>query len=326
MTLFNRGKTNPHLFPELEKIEGNREEGIEALEAAVAAGKELGRRDRHLGLRALATSRPAPRCSRLTPDSTSSSPPSASTPITRVPADETSAVAQADEEWVAGVEDDPRVAGELRRDEGALRAGGRGGDAGPGDQHPAGPDRRTDGPLRPLHLLGRARRPGRGGARAGRRQRPGATGRRARPGHLDAGLHRAEDHRRLQRHLACRPIQHGRDALRHQGRLHHRRPLHLGHSRVPHRERRGRLDEPAGLAARQWRDCRVPSRQHREGGGGRAEVPSPGGDRSRHGCLVRRGPAGRLRLRRTRAPGCPAPGRRSCWPPGTPGLRTRRPP
>ena len=39
MTLFNRGKTNPHLFPELEKMQGDREQGIEALEAAVTNGR-----------------------------------------------------------------------------------------------------------------------------------------------------------------------------------------------------------------------------------------------------------------------------------------------
>jgi 2'-hydroxyisoflavone reductase len=39
MTLFNRGKTNPHLFPDLEKIKGDREEGIEGLEAEAAKGR-----------------------------------------------------------------------------------------------------------------------------------------------------------------------------------------------------------------------------------------------------------------------------------------------
>jgi 2'-hydroxyisoflavone reductase len=39
VTLFNRGKTNPHLFPELEKLKGDREQGIEALEAEVAKGR-----------------------------------------------------------------------------------------------------------------------------------------------------------------------------------------------------------------------------------------------------------------------------------------------
>ena len=39
MTLFNRGKTNTHLFPDLEKFQGDREQGIEALETAVADGR-----------------------------------------------------------------------------------------------------------------------------------------------------------------------------------------------------------------------------------------------------------------------------------------------
>jgi 2'-hydroxyisoflavone reductase len=32
MTLFNRGKTNPHLFPELEKLKGDRKDNLKALE------------------------------------------------------------------------------------------------------------------------------------------------------------------------------------------------------------------------------------------------------------------------------------------------------
>ena len=39
MTLFNRGKTNPHLFPDLEKIQGDREQGIEGLQTAVENGR-----------------------------------------------------------------------------------------------------------------------------------------------------------------------------------------------------------------------------------------------------------------------------------------------
>ncbi len=43
MTLFNRGRTNPHLFPDLEKLRGDRDpergDGLQALEQAVAAGR-----------------------------------------------------------------------------------------------------------------------------------------------------------------------------------------------------------------------------------------------------------------------------------------------
>ena len=39
VTLFNRGKTNTELFPELEKIRGDRNDDISALEAAVASGR-----------------------------------------------------------------------------------------------------------------------------------------------------------------------------------------------------------------------------------------------------------------------------------------------
>jgi 2'-hydroxyisoflavone reductase len=39
ITLFNRGKTNTHLFPDLEKLKGDRNEDLASLEAAVAAGR-----------------------------------------------------------------------------------------------------------------------------------------------------------------------------------------------------------------------------------------------------------------------------------------------
>lgn len=39
ITLCNRGKTNPHLFPEIEKIRCDREEGLEALAAEVEKGR-----------------------------------------------------------------------------------------------------------------------------------------------------------------------------------------------------------------------------------------------------------------------------------------------
>jgi 2'-hydroxyisoflavone reductase len=39
VTLFNRGKTNTHLFPDLEKLKGDRNDDISALEAQVASGR-----------------------------------------------------------------------------------------------------------------------------------------------------------------------------------------------------------------------------------------------------------------------------------------------
>ena len=39
VTLFNRGKTNADLFPNLEKLKGDRNDDITALEAEVAAGR-----------------------------------------------------------------------------------------------------------------------------------------------------------------------------------------------------------------------------------------------------------------------------------------------
>lgn len=39
VTLFNRGKTNPHLFPKLEKLRGDRNDNVKAIEDAVSAGR-----------------------------------------------------------------------------------------------------------------------------------------------------------------------------------------------------------------------------------------------------------------------------------------------
>jgi len=39
ITLFNRGKTNSHLFPELEKLKGDRNDDLSAIEAEVKAGR-----------------------------------------------------------------------------------------------------------------------------------------------------------------------------------------------------------------------------------------------------------------------------------------------
>ena len=39
VTLFNRGKTNTHLFPNLEKLRGDRNDDLSALEAEVEAGR-----------------------------------------------------------------------------------------------------------------------------------------------------------------------------------------------------------------------------------------------------------------------------------------------
>jgi 2'-hydroxyisoflavone reductase len=39
VTLFNRGKTNSHLFPELEKLKGDRNDDLSAIEAEVEAGR-----------------------------------------------------------------------------------------------------------------------------------------------------------------------------------------------------------------------------------------------------------------------------------------------
>jgi 2'-hydroxyisoflavone reductase len=102
VTLFNRGKTNPHLFPDLEKLKGDREEGIEALEAEVAKGRgwdyvvdTSGYVPSHIEASATLL---APNAKQYVFLSTVGVYADHS-----VPADENSAVAQATEEFVAGV-------------------------------------------------------------------------------------------------------------------------------------------------------------------------------------------------------------------------------
>jgi 2'-hydroxyisoflavone reductase len=102
MTLFNRGKTNPQLFPDLEKLRGDREQGIEALEAAVADGRRWdvvidtsaylpGHVAASAGLMAeLARQYVLLSTVGVYADHS-------------VPADESSAVAKVDDEWVAGI-------------------------------------------------------------------------------------------------------------------------------------------------------------------------------------------------------------------------------
>lgn len=102
MTLFNRGKTNTHLFPDLEKFRGDREQGIEALETAVADGRRWdvvidtsayipGHVEASAGLVA-DFARQYVILSTVGVYADHS-----------VPADESSAVAVVDDEWVAGI-------------------------------------------------------------------------------------------------------------------------------------------------------------------------------------------------------------------------------
>jgi len=102
MALFNRGKTNTHLFPELEKIRGDREQGIGALETAVADGRRWdvvidtsayipGHVEASAGL-VTEFARQYVILSTVGVYADHS-----------VPADESSAVAVVDDEWVAGI-------------------------------------------------------------------------------------------------------------------------------------------------------------------------------------------------------------------------------
>jgi 2'-hydroxyisoflavone reductase len=102
MTLFNRGKTNPHLFPDLEKLVGDREQGIEALDKAVAAGR---RWDVVIDTSAYIPSHVAATAG-LVAEFARQYVLLSTVGVYAdhsVPADETSEVATVDDEWVAGI-------------------------------------------------------------------------------------------------------------------------------------------------------------------------------------------------------------------------------
>jgi 2'-hydroxyisoflavone reductase len=103
MTLFNRGKTNPQLFPDLEKIRGDREQGIGALEAAVATGR---RWDVVIDTSAYIPSH-VKASAGLVADFARQYVILSTVGVYAdhsVPADESSAVAVVEDEWVAGIE------------------------------------------------------------------------------------------------------------------------------------------------------------------------------------------------------------------------------
>jgi 2'-hydroxyisoflavone reductase len=102
MTLFNRGKTNTHLFPDLEKFRGDRERGIEALETAVVNGRRWdvvidtsAYIPKHVEASAGLVAEFARQYVVLSTVGVYAD--------HSVPADESSAVAVVDDEWVAGI-------------------------------------------------------------------------------------------------------------------------------------------------------------------------------------------------------------------------------
>jgi 2'-hydroxyisoflavone reductase len=102
MTLFNRGKTNPQLFPELDKLRGDREQGIDALEAAIAGGR---RWDVVIDTSAYIPGHVAASAG-LVADLARQYVILSTVGVYAdhsVPADESSVVAQVDDEWVAGI-------------------------------------------------------------------------------------------------------------------------------------------------------------------------------------------------------------------------------
>ena len=157
VTLFNRGRTRPGLFPDLEKLRGDREkDDLKALEgrrwdAVVDTSASVPRWVKK------AAAVLGPNIGHYIYVSSISVYPDMSKPGT----DETCAGGN---DRRSDDRDDRRP--DLRRLEGPLGEGRRGRDAGQGGRGPAGPDRRARGSDRPVHVLAGARRPGRRGARA----------------------------------------------------------------------------------------------------------------------------------------------------------------
>ena len=102
MTLFNRGKTNPHLFPDVERIRGDREQGIDGLAEAVTAGRTWDiviDTSGYVPSHVTAAAGLLAGCARQYVYLSSVG----AYADHSVPADETSPLAEADPEWVAGV-------------------------------------------------------------------------------------------------------------------------------------------------------------------------------------------------------------------------------
>ena len=264
VTLFNRGKTRPGLFPDLEKLHGDREkDDLKALEgrkwdavvdtsanvprwvkkAAAVLGPNIGHYIYISSISVYADTEQA-RDRRDGPGGHD-----------RRPDDR----------------EDRRP--DLWRPEGPDGEGGRGGDAGQGGRGAAGPDRRARGPERPVHLLAGARRPGRRGARSRLARRPDPAHRRPRPRGIPRPADRGQDDGGLQRPRARQDADDGPDARGLQGGRPERRDLHLGRRRVPGEAGRPRLERHAGLGAQRRRDGRLRQGQQRTRHQGGADVP-----------------------------------------------------
>ena len=188
LTLFNRGKTNPGLFPDIEKLHGDRDGDLKSLEGrtwdAVVDTSGYVPRHRHdvrgasrperqavrlhlddLGLRRRASSPAPPKTGR-----------SRRCPTRRTRRSRSTTARSR------------RCARRPRR----RRCPAASGSSVRTDRRP----RRQD---RSLHVLARARREGGRGAGPRRRQRPGAVHRRARPRRVDRARRRAQSDRHLQR-------------------------------------------------------------------------------------------------------------------------------
>ena len=207
LTLFNRGRTRPNLFPDIEKLRGDRDGDLKALEGRkwdavvdtsgnvpriVKASAELlaPNVDHYIYISSISvyadTSRPG--------------------------ADETAPVATIEDKTIEKI--DGRTYGALKAlCEEAAEA------AMPGRvARPPRADRRPGRSFRPLHVL--ARRASTGAAKCSHRlaRRPGPAHRRARPRRMDRQAHRGPDDGHLQRPRPRQTPDDRRDARGLQGR------------------------------------------------------------------------------------------------------------
>ena len=201
ITLFNRGRTNADMFPDLEKLQGDRDGDLESLKGGKwdVCLDDSGYIPRMVKASAQLL---APNVGQYIFISSIS----VYADFTKPGLNETSPVATISAEDLAAARTQKDITG---ANYGALKAlceqAAAGRLPGPHLHHPAGPDRRSARPLRPLHLLAGARGPRRRGAGPGRARHAHADHRRARPGRVHRALHRTGHQRRVQRDQS-RPV------------------------------------------------------------------------------------------------------------------------
>ena len=270
LTLFNRGKTNPGRFPDLEQLHGDRDGHLEAL-----AGRKWDVVIDDSGY-----------VPRLVKDSATLLGPnvghyvfvstiSVYADLGR-PVDEDAPLAtlKAPTEKVR--------ARELRRAQGAVRTGGADGDAGPRHRGAARADRRPRRSDRSLHLLAGAPGARRRGAGAGPAERSGRLHRRARSRRLDGVARgRAAHPRHLQRARAGDDARHRRPHRRLPARRRRRRQADLGRRHLPRPTGRAAVGRHAGVVAARRRRQVLGAHQPRARGQGGAHFSPHGAETAR---------------------------------------------